>query len=412
MTWQAPTPGQATLVGHVNQLLMSHASSFTYNGAVIGTDPTLTSAATALGTTMLAHTFTIAAPVNLGRVDLALGAIGAGQDVLVTLQADSGGYPSGIPLVGCVIPPEWLPAGVAAGPSLYTVPLPQSLAAGTYHVVLEPGSTLSGEFSQALAGIDDVQWTQSTLTSGAQIYTGGAWVSQTYGFGVYLRDNTGSVLRAIADDTVANLSYPVPAKVASYAYSNGVMTNAFLWVIRSLNVTPNLLCRDDASFESSLGSAINVVGSSLSRSTTALDGEYSLAMTNTVAGTMTAQVGPYPVTAGDVFSWVASFLGAANTVLTSVAWYDGATLLSTSNGTNETASPTSWVASSGTATAPATATQAYVQFTVDSAALSSVYNVDGVGLFPGPASVWSYPGIGIATARSISYTNGELTKVT
>lgn len=411
--WQAPTPGQATLVGHVNQLLTTHASAFTYNGAAIGTDPTLTGSATALGNTMLAQTFSVASPVNLGRVDLALGAIGAGQDVLVTLQADSGGVPSGIALVGCVVPPEWLPSGIASGPSIYTVALPQSLAAGTYHIVLQPGSDLlAGGYSQALAGINDVQLTQSTLTSGAQVYTGGSWVSETYGFGVYLRDNTGTLLRAITDDAIPNLTFPLPAKVTSYNYTSGLLTNVYEWVTRSLNVTENLLCRDDASFESSIGSAVNVTNSTLSRSGSyALYGSASLEMSAVALGAMTAEVGPYPVTAGDTFSWVASFLGSAETAFASVAWYNGATPVSTSNGSNVTTSPTAWTTSNGTAVAPATTTQAYIQFTVENAAASSAYYVDGAGLFAGPSSIWSYPGVGIGTARVVAYSSGEMVSV-
>ena len=257
--WQSPTPGQATLVGHVNQLLTTHSSLFVYDGAVIGTDPTLAGTAVSLGVGMLAQTFTVGAPVNLGSVLLALGALGAGQDVLVTLQADSGGSPSGTPLVGCVVPPEWLPSGVASGPSIYSVPLPYALAAGTYWIVLQPGSDLlSYGISQLLAGVDDVQLTQSTAVSGASVYSGGSWTTETYGFGVYLRDYTGSQLRAIADDAIPGLAFSVPAKVASYNYTSGQLTNVFEWVVRSLNVTPNVLCRDDASFEVTIGSAVVV----------------------------------------------------------------------------------------------------------------------------------------------------------
>ncbi len=413
--WQSPTPGQATLVGHVNQLLTTHAAQFTYNGAVIGTDPVLSTSVMNLGSGMLGQTFTLAAPVTLGRVDLALGAIEAGQDVLVTLQVDSGGAPSGIALVGCLVPPEWLPVGVASGPSLFTVPLPQSLAAGTYWIVLQPGSTLTGGFSQALASTNDVQLTQSTATSGGSIYSAGAWTAQTFGFGVYLRDNTGTLLRAIADDSLPNLSYAVPAKVTSYAYASGELTRAFEWVTRSLNVTANILCRDDASFEVTTGSATDVVNATIVRSNVkALSGAWSLAMTAAAAGNMTVEVGPYPVVADDTYSWTTALLAgsALESAEVAVAWYDGATLLSTSAGTSVTTSTTVWEASSGTAVAPATATLAYLQFTITSAPASSIFYVDEVGLFPGASSVWSYPGVGVATARTLTYSGGELVSST
>lgn len=408
MTWQAPTPGQATLVGHVNQLLMTHAAAFTYNGAVIGTDPTLASASTQLGDTMLAQTITIANPVTLGSVLLSLNAIGAGQDVLVTLQADSGGYPSGVPLVGCVIPPEWLSVGT------YTIPLPQSLAAGTYHIVIQPGSSLLDEFVQALAGINDVEWVNTTGTGG-QIYSAGAWTDETFGFGVFLRDNTGTQLRAIADDALPDQSYPIPAKLASYAYSSGAIATAYEWVTRSQGVIANLLCRDDASFEVGLGSAADVSNASLSRTDVGLDGNWSLDVTASTAAVTTVQVGPYPVVAGDVYSAVASFLnlaGAASvTAQVLLAFYDGSTLVSTSFG-SDVATSTSWQASTVIATAPATTTQAYVQFQFTTPATGAQYAVDGVGLFQSSSSVWSYPGIGLASVRALAYSDGSLISAT
>ena len=415
--WQAPTPGQATLVGHVNQLLTTHAGLFTYNGAVINTDPTLTGSATQLGQGMLAQQVVISEPVTLGSVLLALGAIGAGQDVLVTLQADSGGSPSGTPLVGCVIPPEWLSSGVASEASIYTVPLPQALAAGTYWVVLQPGSNLIGllgDFSQALAGTNDVEWTQSEETGGA-IYSGGSWSDEDYGFGLYLRDSTGTLLTAIADDQVPNVPFQLPAKVTSFNYTAGLLTNAYEWVVRSLNVTTNQLCRDDASFEVTLGSAAEVENCSLARSDAqALDGFYSLAMTATAEGTMIAQVGPYPVTSGDIYGWTAAFLAGADSeiALASVSWYDGETYLSTSDGADITTETSEWIASSGSDTAPDTATLAFIEFTVDLAPESSVFYIDGVGLLSGSSAVWSYPGVGVGSARVIAYVDGEMVSAT
>ena len=416
--WQAPTPGQATLVGHVNQLLATHAALFTYNGAVINTDPTLTDDATQLGVGMLGQQIVISAPVNLGSVLLALGAIGAGQDVLVTLQADSGGQPSGTPLVGCVVPPEWLPASVASEASMYTVPLPYpSLPAGTYWVVLQPGSNLIGllgDFSQALAGINDVAWTQTEETGGA-IYADGSWTDEDYGFGLYLRDSTGTLLTAIADDQVPNVPFQLPAKVTSFNYTAGLLTNAYEWVVRSLNVTTNEICRDDASFEVSIGSATEVENCALARSEdTALDGFWSLKMIATADGTMVAQVGPYPVTAGDIYSWTAAFLSAADaeTAVASVSWYDGDSYLSTSDGATVDAVTSEWLASAGTDTAPDTATLAFIEFVVEDAPGSSEFYVDGVGLFAGPSAVWSYPGVGVASLRTINYVDGMMVSAT
>ena len=413
MTWQAPTPGQATLVGHVNQFLTTHASQFFYDsGAAIVPVPTSVGAATALGSGMLAQTFTVATPVTSAYAVISLGAIGAGQDVLITLQADSGGNPSGIPLVGCVIPPEWMPSGIAVAVSTYLVPLPYALAAATYHIVVQPGSTLLAEFSQALAGVNDVQWTQTTGT-GAQVYNG-SWTNESYGFSFGLYANGGAQIGVIADDAMPDVSYPIPAKLSSFVYAAtvGQLTSLFHWVTRSLGATMNLLCRDDASFESSIGSAVAVSNVTLTRSNAeSLDGSYSLAMTATAVANMIAEVGPYPVVAGDVYSWTASFLGPAETAYVAVSWYDGATLISTTDGSSIVTSPTEWLASTGSFVAPATATVAYLQFVVDNAPASSVFYVDEVGLFAGSSATWSYPGVGVASLRSLHYTNGALENV-
>ena len=415
--WQAATPGQGTLVGHVNQLLTTHAATFTYNGAVINTDPTLTGDATSLGAGMLAQQVVISDPVNLGSVLLALGAVGAGQDALVTLQADAAGQPSGTPLVGCVVPPEWLSVGVADGPSTYVVPLAYALSAGTYWIVIQPGCNLIGladAFLQAVAGTDDIQWTQTTGTGGA-VYSGGSWTDESYGFGVYLRDDTGTLLSTIADDAVANVSYYLPAKVTSYGYTEGSLTNVYEWVIRSLGISPNLLCRDDASFEVTVGTAVEVENATVAQTDAAsLDGLYSLQVTATADGDAIAEVGPYAVNGGDAYSWVAAFLSASDSVsaVASVAWYDGDTYLSTSAGSTASVTPAGWVASNGTDTAPDTATLAFVEFACLSATGTDVFYVDGVGLFVGSAAIWSYPGVGIASARTISYVDGEMASVT
>ena len=74
--------------------------------------------------------------------------------------------------------------------------------------------------------------------------------------------------------------------------------------------------------------------------------------------------------------------------------------------------PAGWVASNGTDTAPDTATLAFVEFACLSATGTDVFYVDGVGLFVGSAAIWSYPGVGIASARTISYVDGEMASVT
>ena len=153
-------------------------------------------------------------------------------------------------------------------------------------------------------------------------------------------------------------------------------------------------------------------GVTLSRSNTeALDGLWSLKITNDAApGTITVEVGPYPVTAGDVYSWTAAFLdgGSHESAFAAVSWYDGATLISTSDGSVITTSQTAWEASVGTATAPATATLAFIEFTIEAAPASSVFYVDGAGLFPGPSSVWSYPGVGVASTLALTYALNSL----
>lgn len=136
----------------------------------------------------------------------------------------------------------------------------------------------------------------------------------------------------------------------------------------------NLVGQIDASFEGSIGTATPVTNCALDDSDdAALDGSFSLAMTALANGAMSARVGPYPVTAGQTYTYTAAYFAAfaPETVSTNVEWYADATFLSTTVGaTQEDSNSLPWEPQTDlpTATAPAGATAAYLVFNVAYAA--------------------------------------------
>ncbi len=678
MIWQAPVSGQGTLVGHANQFLAVHSSSFVYSGSTIGTDPTLGTVGDQVGAGALAQLINLPSAISLSHVELALGKVNAGTDIVVSLQADSGsGTPSGIPLCGAVIPAEmlalglqeligaptvtpegtagtttynyqmaaqsmgqvvpsavgstttgnatlnstnyilisWsavpLPAGspgnlvydsnltnaiasvgatwhligasvgtangdynvqnpgtntaswyyigtgaasgytlvsavnisvipgatytlVASGADgsattsgaagwsvtntarssyyasmtipvvyagdlsvtftvppgvtllqlfcdtsnctvtaraklvfgtvqltqtsavqpyepgplptyniyrdagayeligsttalgfqdtgqiatnqtppdlptqIWTVPVAYDLSAGVnYFLVVQPGSVVnSSSYIQAAASINDVVLTRSTATSGALTYNGSAWTTQTYGYGVALRGGASGNLRAIADDQLAAAAYPFPLKLACYQQINGRLSSAASWTMRSLTAPINLLCRDDANFEYSIGTMIAV------NATVAQAGIYNgyqaLEISGTSAGAASAETAGYPVVAGQTYS--ATVLhespSGTSTIALNIIWLNSSgSIISQSSGT--VTNPTgAYQQLSVTGIAPATAVKGYPQLYITSYNGEKHY-IAQLGLFQGTNILWSLPGLGMASAQAISYTNG------
>ena len=439
MTWQAPTQGQATLVGHVNQFLVGHSSTVYYSGSTIGSNPTFSSGGDMVGSGALAFTFTIASSTTINAVYLSLGAIGAGADVLVSIQSSTGStpQPSGTFLASALIPAEWIPNGIQSTINNFHVPLACTLTtAGQYWVVVQPGSTIynstpgslftsTSNYIQAAAGYNDVYLSKSTATSGASTYSSstGNWTSQTYGNVVYLQGGTTGNLLGFADDPYpVSTTLSVPSKLTEYHYTSSKIDTAYEWATRSYGLANNILCRDDSSFEFGTGTWVAGSNTAVTQSTTrALDGTHSLALTATAAGAMAASTGVgtypasyYPVVAGQTYTASAYFYpgSTARIVNVYIQWYTSSSSSTTTTGSNVSEVANTWTQATVSAAAPAGALYARIGVNISSVGASEVHYIDQVSFNIGSSAIWSYPGVGIASKKSLTYTSGYLSSVT
>lgn len=169
-TWQAAASGQPPLAAHVDQFLVSHASAYLYTGAQQGGQATLGSGSTDSDGLFMAQSFTSGSSFPLGRVVLHLGLTGAPATTTVSIQASSGGAPSGAALVSTTLPPVMVPGTAAA----VSIPLPCPLTSGTeYWIVVAAAGDASDYYA----------WSASNQASGASTSADGTtWTAQAYGF--------------------------------------------------------------------------------------------------------------------------------------------------------------------------------------------------------------------------------------
>ena len=415
-TWSAATPGQATLAGQVNQFLVAHPSNFVYSGTSIRS--ALTASANtdtfSLTQTRLAFRFaTPASPTQLTRVNLALGAVGAGCDVLIQLQGDTGSGPNGVTLTSCYIPAEWLNSGTQSAPSPdHGFPLSYLLdpsAFSYYNIVITP-------VSPWLPSVDSVVLTRSTATSGAYIYNG-SWSAQSYGYVVNLYTGNSGNLRITSEDSNALLK--------GYDFnSSNVMTYAREFVAKSSSAPYNLLSRDDATPTVNTGSWGTTTGTLTRSNSLALYNTYSLRFSapgGTTSMRAYTNYADYPVTAGIVYSACASIAPGGTTlrnIQVSIDWHNSAgSVISTSAGVTEleTAQNVWNQVTVVSQTAPATAVYASVVFTISAVTgnltASELHYIDEIGLFQSANTTWSYPGLGVSSVRSITVTSGAVTSI-
>ncbi|MDE2104390.1 MAG: hypothetical protein KGL39_44540, partial [Patescibacteria group bacterium] len=207
-------------------------------------------------------------------------------------------------------------------------------------------------------------------------------------------------------------------------YSGNQPVYAYRWAAHSLGTAYNILCRDDASFETGTGTFSSFANCTIAQSSAkALDGTHSMSLTSLASGLMAAGTGKgtfpatyYPVTAGTSYTASAYFLPATTvqSVFMGIDWYTSAgAVISTPTGSSVSEVSGQWVQASFTDTAPATAAYARVVVEVTSAsAASEVHYVDNVALTAGNSATWSYPGLGVGSRRTLSYSSSLLTSVT
>ena len=200
--WQAPVAGQPALAGHVNQLLGAHAVTYVYSGAAQASAAAATGTVSGSGT-YLAQSFTTgASQTTIGYLILSLSANGTPAPWPLSIQASSGGAPSGVPLVSTSLPVEF-------GLSPAVMMPVTGLSPGTEYWIVGAAQSSAGYFD----------WDQSAATSGASTSTNGTtWTAQAYGFSFEVFDGTPSMpLAGTWEDS--------GARWTSLSYSNGQVTS-------------------------------------------------------------------------------------------------------------------------------------------------------------------------------------------
>lgn len=165
---------QVAQAGQINQSLGLHALSVINTGTLqVGTQGASASPGPvwSLASYWLDQPFTLPAHIDtVNRIEVALEAMGTGVDVTATLQADSGGLPSGTALATVTIPAQFLPTQRSRMVSLplQATGLTQS---GVYHLVLQMAGTSGNTLvaPQGGAGLGTLQ----TSTDGK------TWTAQT-----------------------------------------------------------------------------------------------------------------------------------------------------------------------------------------------------------------------------------------
>lgn len=178
--WLAATSGQPTLAQQVNQFLGTHAAQFIYTGASLGGQNTAGSGSTSTNGLYVAQGFTPGSTQAPGRFVLTLSRTGAPAPLVVSVQTDASGHPSGTVLATTTVPSGYVPTGSTA----LSIPLPCSLTSGTpYWLVLNAVGDPSDLYS----------WFRSNQASGVSTSTNGTtWTAQTYGC-LYLRYDQSAV---------------------------------------------------------------------------------------------------------------------------------------------------------------------------------------------------------------------------
>jgi hypothetical protein len=145
----------------------------------------------------------------------------------------------------------------------------------------------------------------------------------------------------------------------------------------------------------------------------ALYGEYALSIktstsTDTSSATTPTGVSGFAVTSGTVYTAVASIANGAGSPVNGgtvgIAWYDGASLISTSTSSTVTPSGAAWSQASITAAAPATATFAAIILTNLATVTTEVYLFDCIGFWQGPSTQWTLGGTAAAGSLTVTGT--------
>jgi len=230
--WQAPVAGLPALAGHINQLLGTHPASYLYAGTQQASSSGGSGGLPSNGLWLAQKFTTGSAQTAVGYATFSSTVTGSPAPWSISLQADSGGQPSGTALAAVTYPYQ-----LAA--STVTALLPAAVSPSTqYWLVTQPAGDSGDYFA----------WAKSSASSGCLTAPDGVtWSAQTFGlrYGVY-DQSTVPPLVGIVEDSGARFTlltwgasagpatvqeYTVGQTVAggaesarSLTYSNGLLT--------------------------------------------------------------------------------------------------------------------------------------------------------------------------------------------
>jgi len=229
--WQAPVSGSPPLAGQINQLLGAHPASFLYQ-ATLQASATGGSGNWPSNGLWAAQAFTAgSSQAAVGYVTFATTVTGSPPPWTISVQASSGGQPSGTPLASVSFPKE-----LAA--SQVTALLPCAVTPGTqYWLVAEPAGDPSDYFS----------WLRSSAGSGCLTAPDGAtWTSQGFGlrYAVYDQSVSGPLVGIVEDGGArfTLLSWSASAGPATVQeFTSGQTSAGYAESARSLSYSGSLL---------------------------------------------------------------------------------------------------------------------------------------------------------------------------
>lgn len=230
--WMAATSGARADAGAVNQFLVTHASSFIYQGTSVVSQTTAGTGGVGTDNQYVAQSFVMpTGQTSISYVGLSLTVVGSPTvPLVVQLQSDSGGLPSGTVLASTAVPAAYVTGGWC------DIPLPVSVTAGaTYHLVLPPAGDAS----------DYYQWGLSNQTSGEQTGTNAnppMWTAVAAGllYQVYAEIELPPVLAFLYDDNGArwvSLTYTGGQLVGIAEFTEGQTATSGLYSSRTVSYT-------------------------------------------------------------------------------------------------------------------------------------------------------------------------------
>lgn len=233
--WQAPSAGYPALAGQVNQFLGTHQVQYLYTGTLQATEAAAGGGYASSNGQWTAQSFTTGSgQAAVGYAVIVAAVTGSPGPLPVSLQASSGGAPSGTPLVTAMLPAEFL-----SGTFGYvTVPLPAAVTAGTEYWIVAAAAGDAGDY-YALR--------QSNQSSGASVSASGTgWTAQAYGllYAVYDQSATGA-LAATWEDSGARWTaagYNAGGQLATWnEFTTGQSAAGYAGSGRTLTWTSGLL---------------------------------------------------------------------------------------------------------------------------------------------------------------------------